>query len=371
MACIFYGHRYSGVKGPYKDRHGKVRIYYRPTGVALPDPAAVKFRVFDRAYKEAVAGRMPVREKPAHKPISGPQTIEKAVREYTASESFAKLAEATQYSRKSLLEIWCKRDSGNVGAAQLASLTAEDIKKALKKRTPTSAKNWFYAVRALVRWAMDEKKYGIKTDPTIGIELPESEPTEGWKAWTEADAAAYIRAWPKGTGQYLALQILLSSGQRRSDVIKFGWHRVEDGGIRFTQKKTGKKMLLPIAPSLAEVLPPRPENVVELRPVPFLTTTPGKYKHTTPVPFTPSHFTRWFRDACDAAGLPDLSAHGVRKLAARTIYRNVLRAGRTVGDAEAITMAFTGHKSAKMLRVYLGEDFEQEEYAGELAAFMR
>lgn len=356
----FYGRRYGGIKR-YKDRHGKIRTYYRPTSTELPDPDAVKFRVFDQAYRDALAGKR-ADKKPPTKPISGPATVEKAVREYFSSDAFKKLAPDTQTGRRSLLNSWV----ADHGDKELATFSKTNVAKSLENRTPTRGKNWFYAVRALIEWCIKEKKYGVKTDVTQGVKL---KPVEiiGWKSWTEADVAQFVRRWPKGTMQYLALMILLSWGQRRSDVVKFGWHMIEpEGGIRFIQQKTGRRMLLPLTSFLAEVLPPRPDNVVELKPTPFLLTTPSK---GTPRPFSGPTFTRWFGEACEAAGLPELSPHGTRKLAVQRVYRNALRAGRT--DAVQITMAFSGHRSEKQLRVYLGQDFEQEEYAGELGAFMR
>jgi integrase len=363
----FYGRTYKGVK-KYADRHGKVRCYYRPTGKDLPNPDAVKFRVFDQAYWEAVAGQTP-RVKVTRKTVTLPETsVDKIVAAYLKSAPFAKLAKDTRISRENLLKHWVK----DHGDKQLSTLPKAAIEQALKNRSPTTGKNWFYAVRSVIQWAMAEKQYRVMTDVTQGVKLKPVEETGGWTPWTEPNVAAFVKKWPKGTMQYRALMVLLGSGQRGKDVVTFGWSDVEEGefglSIRFKQSKTGKKMLLPIAPSLLEVLPPRPENVVDLRPVPFLTTTPER-AGWKPRPFTRARFTAWFGEACEAAGLPNLSPHGTRKLAAQRIYRTALRAGRN--DATAITMAFTGHKTEKQLRVYLGEDFEQEEYAGELAAFMR
>lgn len=65
---------------------------------------------------------------------------------------------------------------------------------------------------------------------------------------------------------------------------------------------------MPIHPDLQAALDGTPSNHLT-----FLTTSLGK-------PFTAAGFTNWFREACNAAGLPKgTSAHGLRKAAARRL----------------------------------------------------
>src|SRR5262249_10802532 len=60
-------------------------------------------------------------------------------------------------------------------------------------------------------------------------------------------------------------------------------------------------------------------------------------------PFEGSGFSHWFRDACDQAGLPHCSPHGLRKAAARRLAE----AGCTAHEIGAIT----GHASlAELVR---------------------
>ena len=67
-------------------------------------------------------------------------------------------------------------------------------------------------------------------------------------------------------------------------------------------------MAVPIHPDLQAALDGTPSNHLT-----FLTTSLGK-------PFTAAGFTNWFREACNAAGLPKgTSAHGLRKAAARRL----------------------------------------------------
>jgi integrase len=51
------------------------------------------------------------------------------------------------------------------------------------------------------------------------------------------------------------------------------------------------------------------------RDLPLISSEPGK-------PFSPAGFTNWFRDRCNEAGLPGLSAHGLRKAASTRAAEN-------------------------------------------------
>jgi integrase len=61
-------------------------------------------------------------------------------------------------------------------------------------------------------------------------------------------------------------------------------------------------------------------------------------------PFTPGGFSNWFRARCDEAGLPQCSAHGLRKLTATRLAE--------LGCSEREIMAVTGHKSVSEVSRY-------------------
>jgi integrase len=109
--------------------------------------------------------------------------------------------------------------------------------------------------------------------------------------------------------------------------------------IRVRQQKTGKDLMIPIHSGLAEILAARPvENLT------FLVTEYGK-------PFTVAGFGGWFRRACDEAGLPDISAHGLRKAACRRLAE----AGCTAHEITAVS----GHASAEVARYTRAVDQER------------
>jgi len=128
----------------------------------------------------------------------------------------------------------------------------------------------------------------------------------GFRAWSEADIAAYRARHPLGTKARLAMELLLWTGQRRQDVVNMRWSNVRDGRIHLDQEKTGKPMAIKIAPQLMAAIDAMPGERGDF----ILQTAYGK-AHTA------AGFGNWFRDQCDDAGLKNCTAHGLRKAIAR------------------------------------------------------
>src|SRR5262249_41303724 len=59
----------------------------------------------------------------------------------------------------------------------------------------------------------------------------------GYHTWTPAEVRQFEERHPIGTKAWLALSLLLFTGQRRSDITRFGRQHVRDGEITFTQYK--------------------------------------------------------------------------------------------------------------------------------------
>jgi integrase len=100
--------------------------------------------------------------------------------------------------------------------------------------------------------------------------------------------------------------------------------------LQVKQVKTGMELTIPVHPAVAGILAEMPADNLT-----FLTTQFGK-------PFTATGFGNWFREQCDEAGLPQCSAHGLRKAAARRLAE----AGCTEHEIGAIT----GHASLREIR---------------------
>lgn len=166
---------------------------------------------------------------------------------------------------------------------------------------------------------------------------------DGFVAWSEEDIAKYLKRWPAGSRERLALVLLLYTGQRRGDVIRMGRQHVSGGAIRVTQAKTGAQLTIPMHSELKAVLETLPRDSLT-----FLTTQHGE-------PFKDSaSFGNQFREWCDKTGLPKRSAHGLRKSAAVRL----VEAGCTTKEVQAIT----GHASLREVERYT-KAAEQEKLA--------
>ncbi len=197
-----------------------------------------------------------------------------------------------------------------------------------KQGTPAAANDRRKVLMGMFKWA--ELRGMAKHNPiekTVGIKTR----SEGHATWGIENIKRFAETHKAGTKPYLALALLLYTGQRRGDVIRFGRQHVKDGALNFVQQKNEKRMhkqmRIPILPALQAALDPVPKTQMT-----FLVTEFGK-------PFTSNGFGNWFRDKCDQAGLKGLSAHGLRK-AILTIRADL---GLTAHELAALA----GHETLK------------------------
>ena len=128
------------------------------------------------------------------------------------------------------------------------------------------------------------------------------------------------------------LDVLLYTGLRRGDAVRFGRQHVRDGIGALKTEKSGFTIpvTLPILPVLAETLAAGPCGDLT-----FIAGERGQ-------PLAKASFGNLFRDACREAGVPG-SAHGVRKIAATRAANR----GATVAQLEAI-FGWTGGNMASL-----------------------
>jgi integrase len=146
----------------------------------------------------------------------------------------------------------------------------------------------------------------IAANPVDHAEPVAKPKSQGFHTWTEEEIAAFQRRHPLGTKPRLALEIMLWTAQRGGDARLFGAKHERGGRVNFRAGKTGKDMWLPLAPQLRAAIAAMPALGLDA----YLITAYGQ-------PFSAKGFGQWFRDQCDAAGLPHCTAHGLRKAAAR------------------------------------------------------
>ncbi|MBS7702665.1 tyrosine-type recombinase/integrase [Chelatococcus asaccharovorans] len=138
--------------------------------------------------------------------------------------------------------------------------------------------------------------------------------SEGFHSWSLDEVEAFEKRHPVGTKARLALALLLYTAQRRSDVVLFGKQHVQDGWLVFTQVKN--RVRAPVRLEIPIVAPR--QSIIDASPVGDLTFLVTEFNRG----FTANGFGNWFRDRCDEAGLPQCSAHGLRKAGATIAAEN-------------------------------------------------
>ena len=203
-----------------------------------------------------------------------------------------------------------------------------------KLTTPEGANNRVKAIRAVCKFAI--RNDYMETNPAKDLELLKHE-TDGYHTWTIEEVTAYQERHPLGTRARLALDLLLYTGVRRSDVVKLGPQHIRAGWLNFkpskTRKTTGIKLDIPVLPPLAQSI----EASAAKDHLAFLMTERGK-------PFTANGFGNYFKDCCRAASLDHCSAHGLRKAGATFAAEN--------GATTKQLMAMYGWSSVKMAEQY-------------------
>jgi integrase len=239
------------------------------------------------------------------------------------------LSPATQRYRRKVIEQW----RAERGDCPLAMLERRHIATKLETMTkPFVKRNWLKAIRGMMQYAVEIGMIGIDPTAAVKVKAPKS---DGFLTWAESHIEAYRAHHPIGTMARLALELFLNTAQRRSDVLHMGRQHIHNGGLQFQQKKTKVRLTLPIMPELAAAIDAMPASNMT-----FLVRDDGTQ-------FTDSTIGRWFRECCDAAGLKDYSAHGLRKAACTRLAN----AGCTPHEIAA----FSGHLSLAEVTRYTKE----------------
>jgi integrase len=294
-------------------RHGKAVWYVRVgKGPRIRIRAKFGTPAFEVEYQAALIG--------APRPANGAPavgTLAWLLDRYRETGAWTGLSAATRRQREN---IFLHVLSG-AGAQPFGKITQQTIIAARERRaqTPAQARNFLDAMRGLFKWAA--KAGHIRSDPTAGVENPPRKKGEGFLPWTEEHVEAYERRWGLGTRQRVWLDVLLYTGLRRGDAVRFGRQHVRDGvGSMKTEKsRFAVTVTLPILPVLADTLAAGPCGELT-----FIAGERGQ-------PLKKESFGNLFRQACKAAGVPG-SAHGVRKIAATRAANR----GATVAQLEAI-----------------------------------
>jgi integrase len=307
------------------DRHGKARFYFRRPGFKnAPLPGLPWSPEFMAAYEAALAGQPPqigtARVKPG--------TFRALAVSYFNSVDFRSMKPSTQSVYRNAIERLCKEH----GDKSAATLQREHVVKlmAAKAEKPESANLLRKVLRAMMTYAVE---IGLRRDdPTRDVRAIRVK-SDGFHSWTDDEIAQFEKCHPVGTRPRLALALLLYTGQRRSDVVRMGRQHIDKNGAMYVRQiKTGAELTIPVHAALDAIIAETPVDHLT-----FLTTQFGK-------PFVAAGFGNWFREQCNLAGLPQCSAHGLRKAAARRLAE--------AGCTEHEIAAITGHASLREITRY-------------------
>lgn len=305
-------------------------MYYRPKGqkgIPLPDldPQSMEFK---EAYVRAARGEI---TRP-HQIVSG--TIAAGVKAYLASDTHA--AKAT--STRTLERRFGQEIAADYGNGTMASLRSKHIRTALSKYDAHPANNRLRTWRALGKF-WTERGF-IEDDPARHVRARKAPPAKGATPWTREDFAKFRAHWHIGTPQRLAFELMYQTCAAVVDIVKLGPACVKGGWIVYARQKTDTEAVSPItnAPDwfeasthFAEAIAAAPKHMT------YLTTSSGASKSAKSV-------ASWFSKSCTAAGLPDRSAHGIRKGRAAIFKEN--------GAAADKRMAILGHETEEEARGY-------------------
>jgi len=312
-------------------RHGKSVWYVRiGKGPRIRIRSEFGTAEFDAEYQAALAGK-PRPKKGA----AAAGTLAWLIERYRDGSDWTGLSLATRRQRENIF----KQVIATAGGTPYSQISQAAINAGRDRRreTPFQARHFLDSMRGLFAWA---KQAGfVKTDPAAGVKYPTLKSGKGFPIWTEADVAAYEARWPLGTRQRVWLAVLLYTGFRRGDAVRFGRQHVRDGVATLRTQKTGTDVHIPLLQPLREALDAGPTADLA-----FICGTNGK-------PMTKESFGNAFRDA----GV-NKSAHGLRKIGATRAADN----GATVAQLNAI-FGWTG---SKMSSLYT-ENADRKKLAGD------
>lgn len=302
------------------DRHGNERIYVRRNGkrIRIREPEGTVD--FTKAYTDAVEK---LGDPPSKRATALPTHPQGSLGwlgslYFKSKADFLKLAKDSQRARRNSLEEcfaepFSDTDPEPIGNCPLKYFTAQKAKRLLEaKDSAGAATNRRKHLSALCSWGVDAGH--LASNPVRDIKAGRAVKGGGYYTWTIPDVEQFIAHHKIGSKAVLALGLLLFSGARRQDMVDLGKQHARGGWLRYVPKKTLYKRRdmsqKPLLPVLAQIIAASPCGSLT-----FLETAQGKA-------FTPAGFGNWFRDRCDEAGLPQCTAHGLKKAGATIAAEN-------------------------------------------------
>jgi len=290
---------------------------------------------FVAAYNEAVAQKA--------KQPSG--TLQAILNAYQESPKFTDLAERTRKDyTKHIRKI--EDEFGDFPIAALPDRRTRAEFLAWRDRMAVNSRRQadyvFATFASIMAWAADRG---------LILANPCERPGKLYRAsrsdaiWTEADEAALLKVAPPRIR--LAYLLAVWTGQRQGDLLRLTWNAYDGSHIRLKQRKTGRRVVIPVSGALKAALDQETKKAVTI-----LTTTKG-------TAWTSHGFSATWRKTLAKAQVTGLTFHDLRGTA---VTRLAL-----AGCSEAEIATFTGHSLRDVAAIldahYLSRDSRLAEAA--------
>lgn len=303
-------------------RHGKIVWYFRKgKEQRIRLPGAFGSPEFNRAYNAALAG-MPIdTATPARH-----MTIRWLVAEYYMSGRYTALSQGTQNNHRRVLDKICE----TAGDLNALAVTKQQIQAGIVRREDNqyAAKAYLTCMSILLKFAVEKGILEQNPAEGLSVSLPKS---DGFHTWSQEEIAKFRAAHPLGTAPRVALDIMLYTGLRISDAIKFSPDHIKNDTFAIKSQKTGVETIAPVLPPLAESL-----AAMNITSGPYIRMQNGR-------PLTHGYSSQWFADMCRELKIKG-RAHGLRKAGATMAAEN----GATPYELSALF----GWGSTKMAEIY-------------------
>lgn len=314
----------------YQDRHGRRRWRFRVGGFSRELGTDYGSDDFARRYEDAALEMAGEKRAGAGASRTVPGSVNDLVARWYQSPDFRNLAPLTQYGYRGVVEPF-RVEHGDKPVKLLARRHVAAI-LAKKADTPAAANNLRKRLNQLLDFAVSLD--WITANPA---RLTKAYKVQGggFHTWSEAEIARFFGVYAPGTMAHRAVTLMLYTGAARVDAVALGPMNIRAGRLEYRRQKMqgrdGMLISIPMHPDLAAVLADLPKDR------PYLATAYGKSR-------SPNGLGNLMREWCNAADLPECSAHGLRKACARRLAE----AGATAHEI----MSVTGHKTLAEVQHY-------------------
>ena len=313
-----------------KDRHGRERFRFktkRNGGFSCYLPGAWGSPEFRAAYKTAYESR----RTPASVAPAG--SVGWVITQYLSTARVAELSDARRKTLRHELD-WLRGQAGDLPLSRMEVQHVEALMR--RKPGPTAANTVRKNLSMLFNFAGRPKKaggLGLRVDNPARFAAPRKTPGGGYHTATAAEMAKFLAHWGPGTKARLVFLLAQNTGAARIDLTKLKRSDISDGFIHYARQKTGQAGTYPIQPELQAELDRLPADQDHL-----------VVQDDSPRPYAPESLGNLFGKWADAAGVPGVSIHGVRKGQATAFAE--------AGSTEHEVMSYLAHKTTAEARTY-------------------